>query len=71
MDHIVIPVSSLISLVKELETDKMEYVSLSMLEPEEFDGDIIPASLLVSGFKSSTPNFHTDYETIEHIPDFD
>lgn len=71
MDHIVISVSSLLSLAKELETDKMDFVSLSILEPQEFDGDIIPASLLASGFKSSMPDFRTDYDAIDHIPDFD
>ena len=48
----------------------MEYVQLSVLDPDD-DGEIIPAALSASGFKSSMPDFRTDYEEIEHISDFD
>ena len=71
MDNIVVPVAALLNLAKELEADGMEYVQLSMLDPDEDDGEIIPASLLASGFKSSMPDLRENYEEIEHISDFD
>lgn len=71
MENIVVPVSALLKLAKELEADGMEYVQLSILDPDDDEGEIIPAALLASGFKSSTPDFRTDHEEIEHISDFD
>lgn len=71
MKNIVIPVSALLKLANELESDGMEYVQLSVLDSDDDDGEIIPACLWASGFKSSAPDFHTDYEEIEHISDFD
>lgn len=71
MDRIVIPVSELLSLAKELETDGMDYVELSILEPQDDEGEVIPASLWVSAFKSSMPEMRVDYDDIEHISDFD
>lgn len=71
MENIVVPVSALLKLAKELEADGMEYVQLSILDPDDDEGEIIPTALLASGFKSSTPDFRTDYEEIEHISDFD
>ena len=71
MENIVVPVSALLKLAKELEADGMEYVQLSILDPDDDEGEIIPAALSASGFKSSTPDFRTDYEEIEHISDFD
>ena len=70
MENIVVPVSALLKLAKELEEDGMEYFQLSVLDPDD-DGEIIPAALSASGFKSSMPDFRTDYEEIEHISDFD
>ena len=71
MDRIIVPVSELLSLAQELDADKMDYVELSIMEPLEEDGDIIPANLWASGFKSSMPDFRTDYDVIEHVSDFD
>lgn len=71
MDRIIVPVSELLSLAQELNADKMDYVELFIMEPLEEDGDIIPANLSASGFKSSMPNFRTDYDEIEHVSDFD
>ncbi len=71
MENIVIPVSALLNLAKKLEADGMEYVQLSVLDPGEDDGEIIPAALLASGFKASMPDIRTNYEEIEHISDFD
>lgn len=71
MENIVVSVSDLLKLAKDLESDGMEYVQLSVLDPDEDDGEVIPASLLASGFKASMPDFRTDYEEIEHISDFD
>lgn len=71
MDDIVVSVSELLKLAKELEADGMEYVELSTLEPQEEDGEVIPACLWASGFKSSMPDVRTDYEGIDHVLDFD
>jgi len=53
MENIVVPVSALLKLAKELEADGMEYVQLSILDPDDDEGEI------------------TNYEKIEHVPDFD
>lgn len=69
MCRIVVPVSSLHKLIKELRADKMDYVELSILEPDEEEGD--PACLFPSGFNSSDLDMQVDYDTIDHVPDFD
>lgn len=71
MDRIVVSVSELLALAKELDADGMDYVELTILEPQEDDGDVIPASLWASAFKASSPDITTDYDDIEHVPDFD
>lgn len=71
MDNIVVPVSELLKLAKALEADGMDYVELSTLDPQEDDGEEIPACLWASGFKSSMPDVRTDYEELEHVSDFD
>lgn len=71
MDNIIISVADLLKLSKELKADGMDYVELSTLEPQEVDGDIIPACLWASGFKSSNLNMRTNYEEVEAVSDFD
>lgn len=71
MEDIVIPVSALLNLAKELEAGGMEYVQLSVLDSDEDEGEVIPAALTAYGFKSSMSDFRTDYGIIEHVPDFD
>lgn len=71
MDNIVVSVSELLNLAEELKADGMEFVELSIHEPLDDDGDVIPACLWASGFKSSTPSVRTDYEELEHVEDFD
>ena len=70
-DTITIPVSALINLANELKADNMDYVDLYIMDVDELDdGDIIPITLSSSGFKSSTPDFKTDYDYIEHVDVF-
>lgn len=71
MDRIVVSVAELLSLAKELDSDGMDYVELTILEPQKDGDEVIPASLWPSAFKSSSPEITTDYDDIEHVPDFD
>lgn len=71
MDRIVVPVADLLSLAKELEADGMDYVELTILEPQKDGDEIIPASLWPSASSTSHPDIWTDYDDIEHVSDFD
>ncbi len=71
MKNIIVSVSDLLALAEELKADGMEYAALSLLDPDVDEGEEIPAALAVAAFKSSTPFIRTDYDDLEHIPDFD
>lgn len=65
---ITVPVSSLYHLVAQMSNDKMNYVSLMILDEEEDeDGKMMPPSLALSAYKSSDPDFETDYGEIEAV----
>lgn len=68
MDHIVIPVSSLCNLAKELKEDHMDYVELTILDPDEEDD--APACLSPSAFKSSDSDMQIEYDSIDHVTDY-
>ncbi len=68
-DSIIVNVSELHSLLDELHKDGMEYVCLSISEEDEDEGEIIPASLEVSGYKPNvTPDAWVDYDDLEAVP---
>lgn len=66
-DSIILKVSELRSCIQTLRRDGIEYVELSILEPDEYDGDIIPATLEISGCKFNNPDFWLDYEGLEAV----
>ena len=66
-DSIILKVSELRSCIQTLRRDGIEYVELSILEPEEFDGDTIPATLEISGCKFNNPDLWLDYEGLEAV----
>ena len=68
MDSITIRVKDLYDRVKELKDDKMDYVEISFLEPDEMpDGDIIPASINFSAWTEKESFIGIDYEGIDAI----
>lgn len=68
MDNVIVSVSDLLKKVEELHKDGMEYVELSVLEPEEED---LPVSLWFEAYKSPMLDMGVDYEGIDVIEDLD
>lgn len=68
-DTIVVSVSELRSRLQDIRRDGMEYVMLSISEPDEFDGEVIPASIALSACKAHDTNVWADYDEVESLPD--
>lgn len=63
MDEIVVKVSDLFEIAKQLHQDDMQYVHLMLLEAE----DDLPASIAVKAIKSASSDDAVDYEAIEAV----
>lgn len=63
MDEIVVKVSDLFEIAKQLHQDDMQYVRLMLLEAE----DDLPASISVKAIKSTSSDNAVDYEPIEAV----
>ena len=62
---ITVKVKDLEEMVKELQADGIEYVGVSVLESEVFDGEVIPATLHFEGYDGTGGGI--DYEGIEEV----
>lgn len=60
-----VKVKDLEKMVRELLADDIDYVEFSILESEEFDGDIIPASLHFSAYDGTGGG--VDYDGVQEI----
>ena len=69
MDSIVIKVSDLYSLAKQLKDDKMEYVHLLLLEEDCDDNERIPPSIAVTATKGKDSLYDFDYDGIQAVED--
>ncbi len=63
MDEIVVKVSDLFEIAKQLHQDDMQYVRLMLLEAE----DDLPASISVKAIQSASSDNAVDYEPIEAV----
>lgn len=63
MDEIVVKVSDLFEIAKQLHQDGMQYVRLMLLEAE----DDLPALISVKAIKSASSDDAVDYEAIEAV----
>ena len=70
-DSIIVKVSDLRSTIQDVRRSGCDVVSLSFLEPDEFDGEIIPASLSLSACKSAAPDEWFDFEEVEAVSNED
>ena len=64
-NSIIVSVPELLSRLQTINNDGMELVELSILESEEFDGDILPASVYLFAKKKCDAQIWIDYEDIE------
>ncbi len=62
---VTVKVSDLYKLAKEMLNDGMDYVEISILEPDQ-DNDL-PASLHFDASKASFPEMGVDYEELDDI----
>ena len=60
-----IKLTDLKNMVDELMKDGIEYVEVSILESEEFDGEVLPAELHFEAFDGTGGGI--DYEGIEAV----
>lgn len=67
-DSVVVRVSDLRAKIQDLRRDGMDYVEVSISEPDDFEGEIIPACVYLSGCKVSDTHVWTDYEPVEALP---
>ncbi len=67
MSDIVVKVSDLLAKAQELSDAGMEYVSLTVLDEDEFDGEVIPASLHFDAIESDDSFMSIDFEEIDLI----
>lgn len=64
-NSIIVSVPEILSRLQTINNDGMELVELSILESEEFDGDILPASVYLCAKKKCDAQIWIDYEDIE------
>ena len=67
MNDVVVKVSELLAKVQELSDAGMEYVALTVLDEDEFDGETIPASLHFDAIESDDSFMSIDFEEIDLI----
>lgn len=66
MDSIVVKASDLIALASDLKAHKIEYVHLSIEDPDLADPDVpLPACIFVSGIASKDQHSVVDFDVIE------
>lgn len=64
-DTIIVNLTDLYRIIRQMRKDDMAYVELTISPPEAYEGDVIPAQVALSGIKSSDPDFFVDYESVE------
>lgn len=62
---ITVRVKDLEKMVNELSADKVDYVEIFILEPDELDGEVIPATLHFEAYDGIGGG--VDYEEIEAV----
>lgn len=65
MDKIIINLNDLYDVVRRMRRDDMSYVELQLCPAEVIDGELCPASLEISGIRSSNPDMAVDYDSID------
>lgn len=66
-DSIILSVSELRSLVKDIRRSGSDFVKLSIVDSEKFDGDVIPPSLEAFSCKKSDTSVWIDFEPIFEV----
>lgn len=64
---IIIKVSDLRSRIQDMRRSGMDYVELTILEESEYDGEILPASLELSGCKNYDTDMWVDFEGLYEV----
>lgn len=65
---IIVKVSELRTRIQDIRRDGVDYVEISISDAEEFDGDILPASISFSGCKMQDDSTWIDYEDVDAVP---
>lgn len=64
-DNITLNVKELFDQINKIKNDGMNYVDLTILDEEEFEGDLIPKTLSLTAYKHKDDCVYFDYEMIE------
>ena len=67
MDTIVVNLTELYQIIREMRKHDMSYIELSIAPPDEFAGEQYPASLDIAGIKSSEPSVRVEYDSIDAV----
>ena len=68
MDDIWVNLNDLYQIIRRMRKDDIATVHLSINDPEEDEGEVIPASLSVSGIKSADPDTELEYAEPDDLP---
>ena len=71
MDQITLLVSDLKTMVDSLVKDGMQYVSITLMESDEVNGDVIPPSAAFSGIHPDDPDEEVDFGNLDAVDVFE
>lgn len=66
-NHIVVNLTDLYKIIRQMRKDDMFLVDLMILEPGEDDGEAYPASLSIGGIASSDMSCLVDYDSLDAV----
>lgn len=64
---IIIKLSDLRSRIQDMRRSGMDYVKLTILDESEYDNEMLPASLELSGCKSYDTDTWIDFEALDEV----
>ena len=67
LNHIVVNLTDLYRVIRQMRKDDMYLVDLMILEPGEDDGEAYPASLNIGGISSSDMTCLVDYDSLDAV----
>jgi hypothetical protein len=66
-DTIIVRVSELRARIQDARRDGADYVQLTISDPDEFDGDIIPTSLSIRSCRVNNLAVWNEYDDIDAV----
>jgi len=71
MDSITVKLKELQKALDDFKREGMDCVNILLLESQEYDGEMLPASVELSAFKAGSPDFAIEASIESIATDFD